>query len=427
MRFTSKTAITSKMMSCQCCDHDGIPLIYRLNVMNQRKNSRIKCPTSSIGGELEIQTWQIYLILTLRSAYRYTDNVIKRRDLNSAKNEFTTQKLRQEWAEHEQETMLRSITDNDLDESAGPEQCDRTCDSSSTEQMSAKTIGKQASFVIGECDGAEARDESKQKKKRRKRSVMRKKSTVISTSATFPLLHGVQRKDSSSSTNSAIDCSESYNDADETDPDLSFATLSNHTAVSTPNLSPNGDQLVPNEEIGRISCSKPMSDFLFFSDTEAGDCRERPSTPIRSDSEIEITRTKSNDDVMTNSASWKWGELPTPLPMNEQHQGPISDDAKQAQRLSMISNVFNFMKQSKGLRNSATPANAEGVYLSDLDVEGLDPEVEALYFPPISPVNQVDNDDHESGNGTSLPHSPSSIESPKSCDSDYEEGKSHEK
>lgn len=355
--------------------------------------------------------------------------MIKRRDLNSAKNEFTTQKLRQEWAEHEQETLLRSITDNDLVEPASPEQCDRTCDSSSTEQISVKTNGKHASFVIGECDGAEARGDSKQKKKRRKKSVMRKKSTVISTSATFPQLHGVQRSDSSSSTNSAIECSESYNEADETDPDLSFATLSNHTTASTPNLSLNDDQLVPNEEIGCLSCSKPMNDFLFFSDTEAGDCREhgRPSTPIRSDSEIEITRTKSNDDAMTNSASWKWGELPTPLSMTEQNQGPISDDAKQAQRLSMISNVFNFMKQSKGFRNSAKPANAEGIYLSDLDVEGLDPEVEALYFPPISPVNQVDNDDHESGNGTSLPHSPSSIESPKSGDSDYEEGKSNEK
>lgn len=355
--------------------------------------------------------------------------MIKRRDLSSAKNEFTTQKLRQEWAEHEQESLMHSITDNDLVESAGPEQCDRTCDSSSTEQITVKTVGRQASFVIGECDGSEARDDSKLKKKRRKKSVMRKKSSVISASATFPQLHGAQRKDSSSSANSAIDCSESYNDAEETDPDLSFATLSNHTAASTPNLSPNADQMVPNEAGACIGCSKPLSDFHFFSDTEIGDCREhgRPSTPIKSDSEIEITRTKSNEDAMTTSASWKWGELPTPLPLNEQQQGPISDDVKQAQRISMISNVFNFMKQSKGLRNSAPPGTIEGVYLSDLDVEGLDPEVEALYFPPISPVNQVDNDDHESGNGTSLPHSPSSIESPKSGDSDYEEGKSHEK
>lgn len=360
---------------------------------------------------------------------RYTDNVIKRRDLSAAKNEFTTQKLRQEWAEHEQESLLRSITDNDLAVSAGPEQCDRACDSRSCEQTTVKTIDKQTSFVFSECDGSEARDgDSKQlmKKKRRKRSLLRKKSSIISTSATFPQLHGVQRKDSSSSTNSAVDCSKSYNDADETDPDLSFATLSNQTSVSTPNLSPNADQMVPNEE----NYCKPLGDFHFFSDTEAGDCREhgRPSTPIKSDSEIEITRTKSNDDdVMTNSASWKWGELPTPLPLDEQPQGPVSDDAKQARRISMISNVFNFMKQSKSLRNTGAPANAEGIYLADLNVEGLDPEVEALYFPPISSVNQIDNDDHESGNGTSLPHSPSSIESPKSCDSDYEEGKSNER
>lgn len=354
--------------------------------------------------------------------------MIKRRDLSAAKNEFTTQKLRQEWAEHEQESLMHSIADSDVAESAGPEQqCDRTCDSSSAEQTTVKTVGKQASFVIAECDGSEARDDSKQqKKKRRKRSIMRKKSSVISSSATFPQLHGAQRKDSSSSANSAVDCSGSYNDAEETDPDLSFATLSNQTTASTPNLSPNVDQMVPNEE---NACKKSLNDFHFFSDTEARDCREhgRPSTPIKSDSEIEMTRTKASDDVMTNSASWKWGELPTPLPLDEQQQGPISDDAKQAQRISMISNVFNFMKQSKGMRNNAATANPEGIYLSDLDVGGLDPEVEALYFPPISPINHADNDDHESGNGTSLPHSPSSIESPKSCDSDYEEGKNNEK
>lgn len=347
--------------------------------------------------------------------------MIKRRDLNAAKNEFTTQKLRQEWAEHE-----RSITDNDLMESTGPEQCDRTCDSSSIEQTTTTTAAiRQASFVIGECDGAETgREEFKLKKKRRKKSLLRKKPSIISPSATFPQLHGGQRKDSTSSANSAIDCSESYLDADETDQDLSFATLSNHTSTSTPNLSPNIDQVVPDDQSKCLGCNKPLSDFHFFSDTDVGDCREhgRAATPIQSDSEIELTRSKSNGDAMTDStASWKWGELPTPLPLDDTQDGPISDDAKQARRISMISNVFNFLKQTKDMQT------ADGVYLSDLDVAGLDPEVEALYFPPISPANRMDNDDHESGNGTSLPHSPSSIESPKSCDSDYEEGKLNDK
>jgi phosphatidate phosphatase LPIN len=58
-------------------------------------------------------------------------------------------------------------------------------------------------------------------------------------------------------------------------------------------------------------------------------------------------------------------------------------------------------------------------------LEGMDPEVAALYFPPTQkPVNEESpkgrDDDRESGNGTSLPQSPSnSIEMIKS-DSDYE-------
>lgn len=290
------------------------------------------------------------------------------------------------------------------------QQCDKKCDNNNSELTSKK-------FVIGEYVGIDTRDESKQKKKRRKRSLMKKKS-MMSPSATYPELYS-HRKDSSSSTNS-IEHSESNNDLEETDPDLSFATLT----LSTPNLSPNMDQIVP--YTNDCVAGKNLSDFHFFSDTEIAYCGEhdgsRSTTPIKSDSEIELSRTKNNNEIdeLTSSASWKWGELPTPLPLEEQ-QSAISDDAKQARRMSMISNVFNFMKQSKGLRNQGNAA--EGVYLSDLDVEGLDPEVEALYFPPISPVNHIDNEDHESGNGTSLPHSPSSIESPKSCDSDYEEGK----
>lgn len=216
--------------------------------------------------------------------------------------------------------------------------------------------------------------------------------------------------------------------ADDTDADLSFATISNQTALSTPNLSPRYE----NKMQASKNCTncKKLNEIHFFSDTEMITCNEhkrsRPSTPIQSDSEIEMTRSK-NDDVMNTSASWKWGELPTPTISDNQSE-PLSEDAQQAQRRSMISNVFNFMKQNKNLRNGA-PTSAEGIYLSDLDVEGLDPEVEALYFPPISPNRRTDPDDHESGNGTSLPHSPSSIESPKSCESDggYDDGKPRQK
>jgi phosphatidate phosphatase LPIN len=55
-------------------------------------------------------------------------------------------------------------------------------------------------------------------------------------------------------------------------------------------------------------------------------------------------------------------------------------------------------------------------------------KVAALYFPPFSKETMnrsqnVQEEDRESGNGTSLPQSPSSMELIKSVDSDFDEGK----
>ena len=155
----------------------------------------------------------------------------------------------------------------------------------------------------------------------------------------------------------------------------------------------------------------PISDVHFFSDTESSShLKSTSSTPVRSDSEIELAqRVPDVDDVMTSSASWKWGELPT-----------TGENLSVAESTT---NVMSFMKEMRHLHNVAK----EGMYLSDLDVEGLDPEVEELYFPTISSFSHIENEDRESGNGTSLPHSPSSIESPKSLDSDFDEVKPAEK
>lgn len=179
-------------------------------------------------------------------------------------------------------------------------------------------------------------------------------------------------------------------------------------------------------------------DIHFFSDTEvtssggigslgAGRGAGRPSTPIQSDSELEISlREKETDsDLISNSASWKWGELPTPEPKD---QADSQAAQAQAKRNSMLSNMFNFMKTNNKLRKQV---NDGGVYLSDLDAETMDPEMLAMYFPSVSsketspavPALPCNEDDRESGNGTSLPHSPSSLEGQKSLDSDYEDGK----
>lgn len=81
-----------------------------------------------------------------------------------------------------------------------------------------------------------------------------------------------------------------------------------------------------------------------------------------------MTQREKNVDVMTNSASWKWGELPT---KGDENKEGTTDESKQAQRNSMLSGMFSFMKQTKKMRKSVP----EGVYLEDLDAEGMDPEV----------------------------------------------------
>lgn len=51
--------------------------------------------------------------------------------------------------------------------------------------------------------------------------------------------------------------------------------------------------------------------------------------------------------------------------------------AEDAQR-SMLSGMFSFMKKTSRVRHNP---ESEGIYLSDLNADELDPEVAALYFP----------------------------------------------
>lgn len=85
----------------------------------------------------------------------------------------------------------------------------------------------------------------------------------------------------------------------------------------------------------------------------------------------------------------------------------------------MLSGMFSFMKKNNKIRKN----NPEGLYLSDLDAEGMDPEIAALYFPDLNKdglkKQSQHEEDRESGNGTSLPQSPTSMEcSGKSLDAD---------
>lgn len=96
----------------------------------------------------------------------------------------------------------------------------------------------------------------------------------------------------------------------------------------------------------------------------------------------------------------------------------------------MLHNMLGFMKKTKHIRHHSQ----EGIYLSDINVEQLDPEVAAVYFATNykqghdgSLEGKNKDEDAESGNGPSLSHSPHSVDGaiggPKSVDSDFEEQK----
>lgn len=264
---------------------------------------------------------------------------------------------------------------------------------------------------------AAGKDETKSKKKRRKKSMMKKKAT--------------QRKSSSSSSVGSAH-------SDQNDPETDTVSLSTEDSPKTeqadgPIVASVIDNTATSSAPAKSETRRARDmEIHFFSDTELASAKSpsRPSTPIQSDSELEIShRDKTeNTDLMSGSASWKWGELPT---QGNDQQEATTEDAKQAQRTSMINNIFGFMKQSKKLQK----ISMEGVYLSDLDTQGMDPEVAAMYFPTLSKTEVGmqntfagnNEDDRESGNGTSLPHSPSSMDGLKSLDSDYDDGKVCEK
>lgn len=395
---------------------------------------------------------------------------MERRDLSTAKLEYTTQKIRQEWADHEDQILgngdgvqpstdwqttstLSNITD--VDEAIVPPGgsklsiTDEILSAMKEDAIVPNTIDA-GTNGISNSNNNNNKDETKSKKKRRKKSMMKKKTSQRKSSSSSSVgsaqsdnaVDGEIDLTTSVSNNTATEVS-SPDDSPKIDETLDMASVS-VTEIDEKDLSIISESLVnqndslPPLSHHHINTAPPRLrdlDIHFFSDTELASGKSphgsRPQTPIQSDSEYEMSnRIDSNavkNDIMTNSASWKWGELPTQDTIV--HQSFDTEDAKQAaQRNSMLSNMFSFMKQSKKLRNSTS----EGVYLSDIDAKGMDPKMMDLYFPPIKSsaagggvtTGTEREDDIESGNGTSLPHSPSSLEEPKSLDSDYDEDKS---
>ncbi|XP_054266582.1 phosphatidate phosphatase LPIN3 isoform X2 [Macrosteles quadrilineatus] len=250
------------------------------------------------------------------------------------------------------------------------------------------------------------------KRKRRKRSILKKKNNNNN--------NGHQRKNNVEQIEA--EKKEDCEIFQMEDVDLKTSTPNSQSIISVDVEDNNIEELARVEE-------HLKTDIHFFSDTEiTPGCSphdNRQFTPVQSDTEFETKRGISEGDECTvgdttHQQSWRWGELPT---------STLDENKEEAQR-SMLHNMLGFMKKTKHIRHNSQ----EGVYLSDLNVEELEPEMAALYFPTnykqthnTQDSKPVMDEDAESGNGPSLPHSPHSVEGaiggPKSLDSDFEEPK----
>ncbi|KRJ98357.1 phosphatidate phosphatase LPIN2 isoform X4 [Drosophila yakuba] len=372
---------------------------------------------------------------------RHTDNTLERRNLSEKLKEFTTQKIRQEWAEHEELFQgEKKPADSELEN-----QSKASYDAEAEKEVQALVKDKEKDQIKPDVNltpvttSETTKEVSKSKtKKRRKKSQMKKNA---------------QRKTSSSSSlgstgggdlPSAETPSLGVINIDEGDAPISSATNNNNTSSSNdeqpsaPLVTARTGDDSPLSELPHTPTTNPRLDLdiHFFSDTEittpvggggGGSGRVaggRPSTPIQSDSELETTmRDKRHVVTEESAASWKWGELPTPE--QAKNEAMSAAQVQQSEHQSMLSNMFSFMKRANRLRKEKGVGEVGDIYLSDLDAGSMDPEMAALYFPsPLSKAATPREEDGESGNGTSLPHSPSSLEEgQKSIDSDFDETK----
>nr|XP_022310226.1 phosphatidate phosphatase LPIN3-like isoform X2 [Crassostrea virginica] len=168
-----------------------------------------------------------------------------------------------------------------------------------------------------------------------------------------------------------------------------------------------------------------QSQFSFshpFSDTDmspiASPSNTRPPSP-KSDTEVDRRRQGAVDQSILSEEDttlWEWGDLPrrpddssTPV---EANTGTITKEGESQESKGL----FQFMKKTKTVRHKP---EGEGIYLDDLNLEEMDPEVAKLYFPKrfhnakfVSIKERIDppEEDAESGTGPSLPVSPHSVE-----------------
>lgn len=311
---------------------------------------------------------------------RHTDNAMDRSHLTTTKLEYTTQKLRQEWAEQDPFLKLDGLEENDDSRRNStitvkdelnvdskhfrpiPDDESILLTSGSNTALIDKNIADEK--IVNGIDEKSIKDDSKGKKKRRKKAIMKKKNSQRKTSVSSST--GSANSDQIEAETESVTISnntESSNDGSPKSEEVITITLSDESVPILP------DSLNASDIKNKTEPPSRLLDIHFFSDTEVGSGLSpggsRPSSPVQSDTEFEVSQRDDVNNVMTNSASWKWGELPT-QPENNPNSSAVS---KEAQRNSMLSGMFSFMKNSR--RKNAP----EGVYLSELESESMDPEV----------------------------------------------------
>lgn len=152
-----------------------------------------------------------------------------------------------------------------------------------------------------------------------------------------------------------------------------------------------------------------------FSDTDitpaTSPIGSRPPSP-KSDTEYErkkydaTSQTQlSGDELMVlDDIKWEWGEFPQLSPLPAKKPTALEPTAKEEKPSG---GLFQFMRKTKKLRHQP---QEEGIYLDDLDLASMDPEVAALYLYEAKSGHmatvQSKDEDSESGQGLSLPQSP---------------------
>ncbi|XP_071440947.1 phosphatidate phosphatase LPIN3 isoform X2 [Hetaerina americana] len=268
------------------------------------------------------------------------------------------------------------------------------------------------------------------KRKRRRKSTMKKKAAAM---AAAQAMQQHQQPESRSGWTEEQEEAVRERQRGASSPDGMF-TMDDVDGVQEP--PPPTPQPPPPEKTPAPEVSRITTDFHFFSDTEATPGCSRPNSrsgsPIRSDTEFEVQQrhsigiqTESDGELVGVLAdrsalgatkeqrpSWKWGELPSPLP---------------SARLSISGSSSGVT--ADGVETGVAGSNQVGP-------KGISSDEDELEMAAVSKKEQEDDsrlgreedeeEDAESGNGPSLPQSPHSVEGaiggPKSSlDSDFED------